>query len=100
VARQRSTSRRWIGSNGRSEAVGATLRGKPGVGAEGEREAEVEAEAGRVPLTITPLQTSIDSMRRRVKSDGKGLSRRLERGCSVGLPGSWCGTPLPSLGRG
>ena len=100
MAHQCGTSRRWVGSNGRSEAVGAMLRGKPGVGTEGEREAEVEAEAGRVPLTITPLQTSIDSMRRRVKLGGKGLSRRLEHGCSVGLRGSWCGTPLPSLGRG
>jgi len=34
--------------------VGATLRGKLEAGAEGEQEAEVEAEVGGVPLTITP----------------------------------------------
>jgi len=53
VARQRGTSRRQVGSNGGSGAVGA--RGEPGVGAEGEWEAEAEAEgeAGGVPLTIT-----------------------------------------------
>jgi len=39
--------------------VGATSRGEPGAGVEGEQEAEVEVEAGGeaggVPLTITPL---------------------------------------------
>jgi len=68
-------------------AVGATSRGKLG------------AEAGGVPLT-PPLQTSINSMWKRVKSGGRGLSRRLECGCGVGLLGSCCGTPLPSLGCG
>jgi len=37
-----------------SEVTGVTLGGKSGAGAEGEREAEVEGEAGGVPLTITP----------------------------------------------
>jgi len=39
-------------------------------------------------------------MWKRLRLGGKGLSWRLERRCGVGLPGSWCGTPLPSLGRG
>ena len=86
-------------------AVGVMLRGELGAGAEGEQEvevkAEVEGEAGGVPLLQSPpLQTSIDSMRRRVKSGGKGLSQKLEHRCGMGLPGSWCGTPLPSLGHG
>ena len=50
VARQRGTSRRWVGSDGGSGAVGA--RGELGVGAEGEWEAE--GEAGGVPIT-SPL---------------------------------------------
>jgi len=49
VARQRSISRRQVGSDGRSGAVGA--RDKPGERAEGEREAEAEGEAEGVPLT-------------------------------------------------
>jgi len=51
VVRQRGTSGRWVGSDGRLGAVGA--RGEPGAGAEGEQEAEAEAEgeAGGVPLT-------------------------------------------------
>jgi len=56
MACQRGTSRRWVRSDGGSEAVGAMLRGKPGAGVEGEQEVEVEAEAegeaGGVPLTI------------------------------------------------
>jgi len=66
------------------------------------------------PLQSPPLYINIDSMRKRVRSGGKGLrsggkglrsggkglSRRLECRCGVGLPGSWYGTPLPSLGRG
>ena len=42
MARQRSTSGRWVGSDGRSGAVGA--RGEPGARAEGEREAGAEGE--------------------------------------------------------
>jgi len=48
VARQHSTGRRRVRSNGRLGAVGITSRGEPEAGAEGEREAEA------VPLTITP----------------------------------------------
>ena len=55
MARQRGTSGRRVGSDGRSGAVGA--RGKPGVPAEGER--EVEAEAEGVPLTTTNCQKFI-----------------------------------------
>jgi len=54
MVRQCGTSRKWIRSNGRSEVVGATLRGELGAGVEGEWEAETEAEAegeaGGVPL--------------------------------------------------
>ena len=32
MAHQHGTSGRWVGSNGGSEAVGAMLRGEPGVG--------------------------------------------------------------------
>ena len=55
MARQGGTSRRRVGNDGGSGAVGA--RGEPGAGAEveaeGEREAEAEVEegAGGVPLT-------------------------------------------------
>jgi len=57
MACQHGTSRRRVGSDGRSGAVGA--RGELGAGAEGEREAEVDADAeaeaeagaGGVPLT-------------------------------------------------
>jgi len=49
VARQRGTSGKRVGSNGGSEVVGATLRGKPGVGAEGEQETQMEAaKVGRL----------------------------------------------------
>jgi len=53
VAHQRGTSRRRVRSNGGSGVVGVTSRGEPGVGAEGEQEAEaeVEGEVGGVPLT-------------------------------------------------
>ena len=53
VARQRGTSGRRVRSNGGSGVVGVTSRGEPGVGAEGEQEAEAEVEgkAGGVPLT-------------------------------------------------
>jgi len=44
VAYQRGTSGRQVGSDAGSGAVGA--RGKPGAGAEGEWEAEVEGKAG------------------------------------------------------
>jgi len=60
VARQRGTSRRRVGSNGGSGAVGVLSRSEPGARAEGEREAEAEVEAeaeaegkvGGVPLTV------------------------------------------------
>ena len=54
MARQRSTSGRRVGSSGRSEVVGAMLRGEPGV----EAGAEAEAEAGGVPLTGSHCQGS------------------------------------------
>ena len=50
MACQHSTSGRWVGSGGRLEAVGATLRGE----LEAEVEVEVEGEMEGVPLTITP----------------------------------------------
>ena len=49
MARQRSTSGKRVGSNGGLEVVGATLRGKLGVGAEGERKTQMEAaKVGRL----------------------------------------------------
>ena len=48
MARQRGTSGRRVGSDGGLEAVGATLRGEPEVGVEGEQEVEAEG----VPLTL------------------------------------------------
>jgi len=63
MARQRGTSGRRVGSSGRSEVVGAMLRGELGVGAEGEQEVEVKAEAGGeaggVPLTDTIIDIDI-----------------------------------------
>jgi len=49
MAHQRGTSRRRVGSNGWLGAVGATSRGEPEAGAEGEQEAEV----GGVSLTAS-----------------------------------------------
>jgi len=46
--------KRWrVGSDGGLGAVGA--RGEPGVGAEGEWEAEAEGKAGGFPLQSPPL---------------------------------------------
>ena len=98
VACQRGTSGRRVRSDGGSGAVGA--RGELGAQAEGEREAEAEGEAEGVPLTITPPLDEHRLDAEESEIGRKGLSQRLERGCGVGLPGSWCGTPLPSLGPG
>jgi len=54
--------------------VGATLRSKLEAGAEVGGKGEQGVEAEGVPLTITPLQTSINLMQRRVKLGRKGLS--------------------------
>ena len=61
MARQRGTSGRRVASNGRSGAVGVTSRGEPG--AEGQREEEVEEEAGGVPLTLRTRPRSMASNR-------------------------------------
>ena len=61
-------------------------------GVEAEAEDRRESEAEGVPLTITP---PLDEHRLDAEE-----SERLGRGCVVGLPGSWCGIPLPSLGHG
>jgi len=55
VAPQHGTSGKQVGRNGQSEAVGATLGGKFGVGAEGEQEVEAEGETRGVPLTFILL---------------------------------------------
>ena len=64
MAHQCGISGRQVRSDGGSEAVGAMLRGEPGAGAEGEWEAEVEAEVGGVPLTVYAKQNSsiLDSL--------------------------------------
>jgi len=86
MARQRGTSGRWVGSSGRSEAVGAMLRGELGAGGGSE-----SGSRRGSPYNHPPSRRA---------SGGKGLSGRLEHRCGAGLPVSWCGTPLPSLGRG
>ena len=68
MVRQCGTSRKWIRSDGRSEVVGATLRGELGAGVEGEWEAEMEAEAegeaGGVPLTGPSLASILPNPRK------------------------------------
>jgi len=54
MARQCGTSGKRVRSDGGSEVMDAILGGELRARAEGEWEAEVEGEAGGVPLTITP----------------------------------------------
>ena len=100
MARQHGTSGRRVGSNGGSGAVGATLRGEPAAGAEGEREAEVEGEAGGVPRTITPPpdEHRLDAEESEIGRKGIELKvrARMQRGApgflvwnSVTFSGAW-----------
>jgi len=84
VACQHSTSRRRVGSDGGSEAIGA--RGEPG--------------AGGVPLTIPLLldEHRLDAEESEIGQ--KGIEPKVRARMRRGAPGSWCGTPLPFLGRG
>ena len=86
MACQRGTSRRQVGSNGGLGAVGATLRREPGAaGVEGE--AEVEGEAGGVPLTITP---PLDEHRLDVEESEigwKGIELKVRVQMQHGAPG-------------
>jgi len=52
MVHQCGTSGKRVGSDGGSEAIGATSGGESGVKVVGEQEAEVEAEVGGVPLTL------------------------------------------------
>ena len=71
VVCQRSTNGKRVRRDDGSEVEGAISGGETEVEAEDEQEAGMEAEveggAGGVSLTITPLQTSIDLMRKREK---------------------------------
>ena len=65
MACQRGTSRKQVGSDGGSGAVGVVSKVRPEAGAEGEweveaegeREAEAEGEAGGVLLTAITMST-------------------------------------------
>ena len=63
------------------------VRGEPGVGAEGEQEAEAEGEAGGVPLTITPSldEHRLDAEESEIGRKGIELKARARMRC--GAPG-------------
>ncbi len=83
MARQRSTSRKQVGSNGGLGAIGA--RGELGVGARGERKVEGKAEG--IPLTITPPldEHQLDAEESEIR--WKGIEPKARAQMQHGAPG-------------